>query len=87
VLKAKIRDRVGDVRRRLVASSTAMAEFDEDLDLGAFRTVDASEDPVALDHVDAGGRSCLGRIGRGFSPHVASGPPDSDRRRSYARGP
>jgi hypothetical protein len=73
VLKAKIRDRVGDVRRRLVASSTAMAEFDEDLDLGAFRTVDASEDPVALDHVDAVGRSCLGGSVAGFRRTLRAG--------------
>jgi uncharacterized protein YutE (UPF0331/DUF86 family) len=52
-LKAKIRDRVADVRRHLVALRTAMAEFDEDFDLDAFRTAYESEDPVALNRVKA----------------------------------
>src|SRR5215212_1707004 len=52
-LKAKIRDRVTDVRRHLVALRTAMAEFGEDFDLAAFRTAYASEDPVALNRVKA----------------------------------
>jgi uncharacterized protein YutE (UPF0331/DUF86 family) len=53
VLKAKIRDRVADVRRHLVALRTAMAEFGEDFDLEAFRTAHASDDPVALNRVKA----------------------------------
>ena len=52
-LKAKVRDRLGDVRRHLVALRTAMAEFGEDFDLDAFRTAYASEDPVALNRVKA----------------------------------
>lgn len=52
-LKAKIRDRVADVRRHLVALRTAMAEFGEDFDLDAFRVAYASEDPVALNQVKA----------------------------------
>jgi hypothetical protein len=52
-LKAKIRDRVSDVRRHLVALRTAMAEFGEDFDLDAFRSAYASEDPVALNQVKA----------------------------------
>src|SRR3954453_844788 len=52
-LKAKIRDRVADVRRHLVALRTAMAEFGEDFDLEAFRTAYASEDPVVLNRVKA----------------------------------
>jgi hypothetical protein len=35
-LKAKIRDRVSDVRRHLIALRAAMAEFGEDFDLDAF---------------------------------------------------
>src|SRR5919109_1321820 len=53
VLKAKIRDRVADVRRHLVALRTAMAEFGEDFDLDAFRTAYASDDPVELNRVKA----------------------------------
>jgi uncharacterized protein YutE (UPF0331/DUF86 family) len=52
-LKAKIRDRVGDVRRHLVALRTAMAEFGADFDLDAFRAAYASEDPVELNRVKA----------------------------------
>ena len=52
-LKAKIRDRVTDVRRHLVALRMAMAEFGEDFDLEAFRTAYASEDPVVLNRVKA----------------------------------
>lgn len=37
VLKAKIRDRVSDVRRHLLALRTAMAEFGDDFELDAFR--------------------------------------------------
>src|SRR4051812_10838282 len=51
--KAKIRDRVADVRRHLVALRTAMAEFGADFDLEAFRTAYASEDPVVLNRVKA----------------------------------
>jgi hypothetical protein len=53
VLKAKIRDRVTDVRRHLIALRTAMAEFGEDFDLDAFRVAYASEDPIALNRVKA----------------------------------
>lgn len=52
-LKAKIRDRVGDVRRHLVALRTAMAEFGDDFELDAFRAAYASEDPVELNRVKA----------------------------------
>lgn len=52
-LKAKIRERVADVRRHLVALRTAMAEFGEDFDLSAFRVAYASDDPVPLNHVKA----------------------------------
>ena len=52
-LKTKIRDRVSDVRRHLVALRTAMAEFGEDFDLDAFRVAYASDDPVALNRVKA----------------------------------
>ena len=52
-LKAKIRDRVADVRRHLIALRTAMAEFGENFDLDAFRAAYASEDPVALNQVKA----------------------------------
>jgi hypothetical protein len=47
-LKAKIRDRIGDVRRHLLALRTAMAEFGEDFELAAFSRAYASEDPVEL---------------------------------------
>jgi hypothetical protein len=53
VLKARIRDRVADVRRHLIALRTAMAEFGDDFDLGAFRAAYDSEDPVALNRVKA----------------------------------
>jgi uncharacterized protein YutE (UPF0331/DUF86 family) len=52
-LKAKVRDRVGDVRRHLLALRTAMAEFGEDFDLDAFRAAHASEDPAQLNRVKA----------------------------------
>jgi uncharacterized protein YutE (UPF0331/DUF86 family) len=52
-LKAKVRDRVGDVRRHLLALRTAMAEFGDDFDLDAFRTAYASEDPFELNRVKA----------------------------------
>jgi uncharacterized protein YutE (UPF0331/DUF86 family) len=52
-LKAKIRDRVSDVRRHLLALRTAMAEFGEDFELDSFRTAYASEDPVELNGVKA----------------------------------
>ena len=52
-LKAKIRDRVGDVRRHLVALRTAMAEFGDDFELDVFRAAYASEDPVELNRVKA----------------------------------
>jgi uncharacterized protein YutE (UPF0331/DUF86 family) len=52
-LKAKIRDRVADVRRHLVALRTAMAEFGEDFDLETFRVAYVSDDPVELNRVKA----------------------------------
>lgn len=52
-LKAKIRDRVSDVRRHLVALRTAMAEFGEDFDLDAFQLAYASADPARLNQVKA----------------------------------
>ncbi|MDQ3355517.1 MAG: hypothetical protein M3502_02120 [Actinomycetota bacterium] len=52
-LKAKIRDRVADVRRHLIALRTAMAEFGEDFDLDEFRVAHASDDPVVLNQVKA----------------------------------
>jgi uncharacterized protein YutE (UPF0331/DUF86 family) len=52
-LKAKIRDRVSDVRRHLVALRTAMADFGDDFDLDAFSAAYASEDPLALNRVKA----------------------------------
>src|SRR3954463_11364998 len=52
-VKAKVRDRVADVRRHLVALRTAMAEFGEDFDLEAFRAAYASDDPVELNRVKA----------------------------------
>lgn len=52
-LKAKIRDRIGDVRRHLLALRTAMAQFGEDFDLEAFSTAYASDDPVLLNQVKA----------------------------------
>jgi uncharacterized protein YutE (UPF0331/DUF86 family) len=52
-LKAKIRDRVPDVRRHLVALRTAMAEFGEDVDLDEFQRAYDSEDPVELNRVKA----------------------------------
>jgi hypothetical protein len=53
VLKARIRDRVSDVRRHLVALRTAMAEFGEDFDLDAFQRAYDSDDPVELNRVKA----------------------------------
>ena len=52
-LKAKIRDRVSDVRRHLLALRAAMAEFGEDFEMDAFRTAYASEDPAELNRVKA----------------------------------
>lgn len=52
-LKAKIRDRVGDVRRHLIALRVAMAEFGEDFDLDEFRAAHASADPARLNQVKA----------------------------------
>ena len=53
VLKLRIRDRVSDVRRHLVALRTAMAEFGEDFDLDAFHRAYESDDPVVLNRVKA----------------------------------
>ena len=52
-LKLRIRDRVGDVRRHLLALRTAMSEFGADFDLDAFRVAFDSEDPVVLNRVKA----------------------------------
>ena len=52
-LKAKVRDRVSDIRRHLLALRTAMAEFGDDFDLDPFRASCASEDPVELNRVKA----------------------------------
>lgn len=52
-LKTKIRDRVSDVRRHLIALRTAMADFGEDFDLDTFRAAYDSDDPVTLNHVKA----------------------------------
>lgn len=52
-LKAKIRDRMADVRRHLIALRAAMAEFGEDFDLDAFQAAYGSEDPVELNRVKA----------------------------------
>jgi hypothetical protein len=52
-LKLRIRDRVSDVRRHLVALRTAMAEFGEDFDLDAFQRAYESDDPVLLNRVKA----------------------------------
>jgi uncharacterized protein YutE (UPF0331/DUF86 family) len=53
VLKAKIRERVGDVRRHLIALRVAMAEFGEDFDLEAFRTAYDTDEPARLNQVKA----------------------------------
>src|SRR5215211_417908 len=53
VLKTKIRERVSDLRRHLIALRSAMAEFGEDFELDAFKEAHASEDPVALNKVKA----------------------------------
>src|SRR6202044_758780 len=52
-LKAKIGDRISDVRRHLLALRTAMAEFGDDFELDAFRVAYSSEDPVELNRVKA----------------------------------
>ncbi|HEY5195188.1 MAG TPA: HepT-like ribonuclease domain-containing protein [Solirubrobacteraceae bacterium] len=52
-LKAKIRDRMSDVRRHLLALRAAMAEFGDDFDLEAFGKAYVSEDPVELNRVKA----------------------------------
>ena len=53
VLKGRIRDRVSDVRRHLVALRTAMAEFGADFDLDAFQRAYDSDDPLELNQVKA----------------------------------
>jgi hypothetical protein len=52
-LKAKIRDRVSDVRRHLIALRAAMAEFGEDFDAALFAAAYDSDDPVLLNRVNA----------------------------------
>lgn len=53
VLKGRIRDRVSDVRRHLIALRTAMAEFGADFDLDAFQRAYDSDDPLELNRVKA----------------------------------
>lgn len=53
VLKAKVGDRVSDVRRHLVALRAAMAGFGEDFDFVAFEVAYRSSDPVELNRVKA----------------------------------
>jgi uncharacterized protein YutE (UPF0331/DUF86 family) len=52
-LKTKIRDRISDVRRHLVALRAGMAEFGEDFDLDVFQAAYDSEDPTQLNRVKA----------------------------------
>ncbi len=52
-LKAKIGDRVSDVRRHLLALRAAMAEFGDDFELDSFRVAYSSQDPVELNRVKA----------------------------------
>lgn len=52
-LKAKIRDRVSDVRRHLIALRVAMAEFGEDFDLDEFRAAYDTDEPARLNQVKA----------------------------------
>lgn len=52
-LKAKIRDRMSDVRRHLLALRAAMAEFGEGFQSDAFREAYSSEDPAELNRVKA----------------------------------
>lgn len=52
-VKAKIRDRMSDVRRHLLALRAAMAEFGDSFELDTFRKAYASEDPVELNRVKA----------------------------------
>ena len=53
VLKSKIRDRVGDVRRHLIALRAGMAEFGEDFDLDAFAAAFDADDPTSPNKVKA----------------------------------
>lgn len=52
-LKAKIRDRVSDVRRHLVALRVAMTAFGDDFDLEGFTAAYGSDDPALLNQVNA----------------------------------
>lgn len=52
-LKRKIRDRMTDQRRHLVALRVAMAEFGGDFDLHAFQAAYDTDDPVRLNQVKA----------------------------------
>jgi uncharacterized protein YutE (UPF0331/DUF86 family) len=52
-LKTKIRDRISDLRRHVLALRTAMAEFGEDFDLDAFTAAHDSEEPTVLNQVKA----------------------------------
>jgi hypothetical protein len=64
-LKAKIRDRMSDVRRHLLALRTGMAEFGDDFELDAFRSAYVADDNR---HGRAGSRVCVdgGRQFPGF---------------------
>lgn len=52
-LKTKVRARMTDARRHVVALRTAMADFGEDFDSDLFASAHASDDPVALNRVKA----------------------------------
>lgn len=52
-LRAKVRDRVSDVRRHLLALRAGMAEFGDDFEIEAFRRAHASADPSELNRVKA----------------------------------
>jgi uncharacterized protein YutE (UPF0331/DUF86 family) len=52
-LKAKVRERISDVRRHLTALRSAMAHFGENFNEAAFTSAYASSDPDELNHVKA----------------------------------
>ncbi len=52
-LKSKVLDRIGDVRRHLLALRIGMAEFGDDFDRAPFEEAYRSEDPVELNKVKA----------------------------------
>ncbi len=53
MLKSKIRDRVADVRRHLIALRAGMAEFGEDFDLDDFQSAYGGDEPARLNQVKA----------------------------------